>query len=169
MQISFRFIKWIRIQVIDDPELIFGAGNLKKFLLLPVVPSYKWRWSTYSNLFVYIYFHLNCNLLSCRTSPTLHISALQGHHQVHLYLAKTVALHIEIKFTYRMWTRFWLIIIIYLEKCICKTPLLQNQYIYTQILGATKQNVSPVHIGGKEVRRITKLLHDTQIKIAFRI
>jgi hypothetical protein len=64
-----------------------------------------WRYYTY-NCWLCIH-----NLLSCPTSLPLHVSAVHGHHQVHVYLAKTVPLCVNI--TYRVWTRCWLLIKLY--------------------------------------------------------
>jgi hypothetical protein len=38
--------------------------------------------------------------LICHTSLSLHISAIYGHHQVHVYIAKDIPLHIKIARTY---------------------------------------------------------------------
>jgi hypothetical protein len=54
-------------------------------------------------LFVYIYFPLKCNLLSCSISLSLHVSAIHSHRQVHVYLAETVSPCA--KMTYRVYTR----------------------------------------------------------------
>jgi hypothetical protein len=51
-------------------------------------------------LLVYICFRLKYNLLSCPTSLSLHVSAVYGHHQAHVYLAKIFPLYVKI--TYRV-------------------------------------------------------------------
>jgi hypothetical protein len=40
---------------------------------------------------MHIYFRLKCNVLSSHPSSTLHVSAVYGHHQGIVYLAKNVA------------------------------------------------------------------------------
>jgi hypothetical protein len=59
-------------------------------------------------LLVYLYISLKYNLLSCHTSLSLDVSAVHGHHQVHISLTKHVPLHFNI--AYRVRTRCCLLI-----------------------------------------------------------
>jgi hypothetical protein len=45
---------------------------------------------------LYIYFCVECNLWSCPTSLSLHVSAVHGHHQEHVYLFKMVPLDVKL-------------------------------------------------------------------------
>jgi hypothetical protein len=49
-----------------------------------------------SSVYVYMYFCLKCNFLSSPTSLSLHVSVIYGHHQVFVYLDKTVPLYVKI-------------------------------------------------------------------------
>jgi hypothetical protein len=43
-----------------------------------------------------MYLRFKCNLLSHPTSLSLRVSAVYGHHQAHVYLAKIVILYVKI-------------------------------------------------------------------------
>jgi hypothetical protein len=47
------------------------------------------------DLWVDVYFRLKCNLY-CSMSLPLHVSAVYGHHQVHVYFAKIVPLYVKL-------------------------------------------------------------------------
>jgi hypothetical protein len=101
------------------PQRVRGPLGAEKYSLVspvPRIPLFVSDTSISDNLLLllaYIYFRQECNVLSCPTSLWLHVSTVHGHHQVDVYLAKVVSLYVKI--TYRVWTRCWLLIKIYLR------------------------------------------------------